>query len=124
MSVRFLVPLALVLLGTGGLRPPLARADDVSFERDVMPVLSRAGCSAGACHGNLNGRGGFKLSLKGENPAADFAALTRDMLARRIDRHRPDESLILLKATGKVPHEGGIRFSVRSTEYSVLRSWI
>jgi hypothetical protein len=124
MPLRFLAPLALVLVGTGGLRPPLAGAQEVSFERDVMPVLSRAGCNAGACHGNLNGKGGLKLSLKGEDPAADLAALTRDMLARRTDAHRPAESLMLLKPTGGVPHEGGIRFSKRSTEYSVLSSWI
>jgi hypothetical protein len=94
------------------------------FEREVMAVLSRAGCNAGACHGNLNGKGGFKLSLRGEDPAADFATLTRDMLARRIDVHRPDQSLLLLKATGQVPHEGGIRINLRSDEYSTLRSWI
>ena len=118
-AFRFLAPLALVL----HFHPP-ARAQEVSFERDVMPVLSRAGCNAGACHGNLNGKGGFKLSLKGENPESDLAALTRDMLARRTDPHRPAESLVLQKATGGVPHEGGIRFSARSTEYSVLSTWI
>jgi hypothetical protein len=100
------------------------QAADVSFERDVMPVLSRAGCNAGACHGNLNGKGGFKLSLKGEDPAADLAALTHDMLARRANPHWPGESLILLKATGKVPHEGGVRFSTASPEYQILLNWI
>src|SRR5438876_3996493 len=104
--------------------PSASAAADISFERDVMAVLSRAGCNAGACHGNLNGKGGFKLSLRGEDPALDRAALTRDMLARRADPHRRDESLILLKATGGVPHEGGIRFSKTSTEYAALRSWI
>src|SRR5438067_3897491 len=124
MPTRFLAPLALLLAGTGGFRPPLAGAADVSFERDVMPGLSRAGCNAGACHGNLNGKGGLKLSLKGENPAADRAALTRDMLARRTDPLRPAESLMLLKPTGQAPHEGGVRFSKNSTEYTVLRTWI
>src|SRR5205809_6202054 len=97
--------------------PLSAYAEPVSLRQDVMPVLSRAGCNAGACHGNLNGKGGFKLSLKGEDPAADLAALTRDMLARRTDPHRPAESLILQKATGGVPHEGGTHFSKASTEY-------
>ena len=101
-----------------------AVAADVSFERDVMAVLSRAGCNAGACHGNLNGKGGFKLSLRGEDPTADHAALTRDMLARRADPNRPAESLLLLKAAGKVPHEGGVRFSSLSPEYAVLNAWI
>jgi hypothetical protein len=104
--------------------PNAVRAADVSFERDVLPVLTRAGCNAGACHGNLNGKGGLKLSLKGEDIANDFAILTRDMLARRIDPIRPDESLILKKATAQVPHEGGARFSMNSGEYAILREWI
>lgn len=119
---RFL--LALTVVATGGLQPRLASAADVSFERDVMAVLSRAGCNAGACHGNLNGKGGFKLSLRGEDAVSDLAALTRDMLARRTDPQRPEESLLLLKATGKVPHEGGIRFASLSSEYAVFRNWI
>ncbi len=101
-----------------------AIAADVSFEREVMAVLSRAGCNSGACHGNLNGKGGLKLTLRGEDAALDLATLTRDMLARRTDRNRPDESLILLKATGGVPHEGGIRFSKLSPEYAILQDWI
>jgi hypothetical protein len=72
----------------------------------------------------LNGKGGLKLSLKGEDAAADFAALTRDMHARRTDPIRPDESLILKKATAQVPHEGGARFSTQSTEFARLRAWI
>ncbi|MBA4187075.1 MAG: hypothetical protein C0467_03570 [Planctomycetaceae bacterium] len=103
---------------------PITDAAEVSFERDVMPVLSRAGCNSGACHGNLNGKGGFKLSLKGEDPTTDIAALTREMLARRTDPHHPAESLLLLKGTGKVPHEGGSRFSPTSTEYAALHGWI
>lgn len=101
-----------------------ARADPVSFRQEVMPVLARAGCNQGACHGNLNGKGGFKLSLRGEDPAADRAAMTRGMLARRIDPLRPDDSLLLRKATGRVPHEGGPRFAVGSPEYRLLRAWI
>jgi len=104
--------------------PGLASAAPVTYERDVMPVLSRAGCNMGACHGNLNGKGGLKLSLKGEDPAADLAVLTRDMLGRRTDPHSPDESLILRKATGQAPHEGGVRFPRDSHEYTVLRTWI
>src|SRR5215212_10589213 len=98
--------------------------ESASFCHDVMPVLSRAGCNAGACHGNLNGRGGLKLSLRGEDPAADRATLTRDMLARRTDPLRPDDSLVLRKATGRVPHEGGPRFGPDATEYRLLRTWI
>jgi hypothetical protein len=104
--------------------PAAAAAGEVSFERDVLPVLTRSGCNMGACHGNLNGKGGLKLSLKAEDSAADFAALTRDMLARRTDPIRPPESLILKKATAQVPHEGGARFAQSSHEYNILREWI
>jgi hypothetical protein len=108
---------ALVLAGT-------ASAQAVSFRNDVMAVLSRGGCNMGACHGNQNGKGGFKLSLRGQDPAADFAALTRDTLGRRTDPHRPADSLILLKATAAVPHEGGRRFGPGAPEYDILRRWV
>jgi hypothetical protein len=101
-----------------------ASAQGVSFRNDVMAVLSKGGCNMGACHGNQNGKGGLKLSLRGENPGADFAALTRDALARRTDPHRPADSLILLKATAAVPHEGGKRFGADAPEYDLLRRWI
>jgi len=101
-----------------------APRSEAPFEREVMAVLSRAGCNSGACHGNFNGKGGLKLSLRGEDPAADFATLTRDMLARRTDPHSPDQSLLLLKAAGRVPHEGGVRFEKSSPEYAILRAWI
>ena len=104
--------------------PAAGGAADVSFRHDVMPVLARAGCNQGACHANLNGKGGFRLSLRGEDPAADLVTLTRDGLARRADPLRPAESLLLRKATGLVPHEGGPRFGVGSTEYRILHDWI
>ncbi len=115
MPLRWLLPLLLV---------SPAFAADVSFRNDVQAVLTRAGCNAGACHGNLNGKGGFKLSLKGEDADGDHAALTRGMLGRRTDTHKPADSLLLQKAIGQVPHEGGSRFTVRSTEYTVLRRWV
>jgi hypothetical protein len=102
--------------------PPLP-AQTVSFRNDVMAVLSKAGCNAGACHGNQNGKGGFKLSLRGEDPARDYAALTRDGLGRRTDRLHPAESLILRKPTATIPHEGGRRFAVGSPEYALLARW-
>src|SRR3954468_9449166 len=88
----------------------------VSFRNEVMAVLSRAGCNQGACHGNLNGKGGFKLSLRGEDADFDLKALSRDMLARRVAPNRPEESLVLRKAAGLVAHEGGPRFGTDSLE--------
>jgi hypothetical protein len=96
----------------------------VSFRHDVMAVLSRSGCNAGACHANLNGKGGLRLSLRGEDPALDLLTLTRGMNGRRVDPASPAESLILKKATGQVPHEGGTRFGPASREYAILRQWI
>src|SRR5579884_4534634 len=105
---------------------PAARvqAESVSFRNDVMAVLSRAGCNQGACHGNQNGKNGFKLSLRGQDPDFDLDALTRDTLGRRTDRLHPADSLILAKATGTVPHEGGKRFDRDSLEYRLLHRWI
>src|SRR5262249_8948071 len=95
----------IILLGVAALCPARGQ-EPVSFRQEVMAVLSRGGCNQGTCHGNLNGKGGFKLSLRGEDPAKDYAALTHDQLGRRINRVRPTESLLLLKATGRIPHEG------------------
>jgi hypothetical protein len=96
----------------------------VSYRNDVVAVLARAGCNQGVCHGNLHGKGGFKLSLRGQDPAADFAALTRDNGGRRTSRQTPESSLLLLKPTASVPHEGGRRFAVSSPEYRLLHRWI
>lgn len=99
-------------------------APPVGFGNEVMAVLSRAGCNQGTCHGSLNGKNGFKLSLRGEDPDFDYAALTRDTFGRRTNPLRPAESLLLLKATALTPHEGGKRFAVDSPEYHMLRDWI
>ena len=90
----------------------------------MVPVLSKAGCSAGTCHGNKYGKGGFKLSLRSQDPELDLLALTRDAAARRINSMEPDHSLLLLKPTTQVPHEGGLRFPKDSEEYRLLAQWI
>src|SRR3984885_11212315 len=103
------------------LTPAVSRADEpVSFRNEVMAVLSRAGCNQGICHGNLNGKGGFKLSLRGQDLEVDRDAMTRGMLGRRVNPLDPDASLLLQKASGQVPHEGGLRFAVGSNEYNLF----
>ena len=99
-------------------------AAEVSFRNDVMAVLSKAGCSAGTCHGNKNGKGGYKLSLRGQEPDLDYGTLTRESFGRRTNPLEPDQSLVLLKATAEVAHEGGLRFKKGSAEYEILRRWI
>jgi hypothetical protein len=96
----------------------------VSYRRDVAPVLARAGCNTGPCHGNAAGKGGFRLSLRGEDPAADWLAITHDAQGRRFDPARPEASLLLLKPTGRVAHEGGLRIAPGSNEERLLRDWI
>ena len=95
-----------------------------TFVRDVLPVLTRAGCNSGACHGALAGKGGFRLSLRGYNPAADHFAITREALARRADPLDPDGSLVLAKAVKSVPHGGGTRFDADSPHADTLRRWL
>src|ERR1051326_8980753 len=100
------------------------RAEPVSFRRDVMAALSVSGCNTGSCHGMPSGRGGFRLSLWGQDPAADYAQLTRDVFGRRTSRLDPDASLILQKALGRLPHEGGKRFAAGSLAHRILRTWL
>ncbi|MBI3414744.1 MAG: DUF1553 domain-containing protein [Verrucomicrobia bacterium] len=113
-----------MLFGGLLLAPVLSRADAVSFRNEVMAVLARAGCSAGACHGNASGKAGFKLSLRGQDPDLDFIALTRDQFGRRISLLEPEQSLMLLKPTTTLAHEGGKRFAPGSPEYEIVRRWI
>ncbi len=95
-----------------------------SFRNDVMAVLARSGCSLGTCHGNQNGKGGLKLSLRGQDPEADFITLTRQLASRRVNALIPGESLLLRKPSMQVPHEGGRRFASDASEYQILRNWI
>src|SRR5438105_5291537 len=105
------------LILSSGISSKGDESKEISFRNEVMAVLSKAGCNAGTCHGNKNGKGGFKLSLRGEDPETDYLALTRDLFARRLDPVEPEQSLILLKPTTQVAHEGGLRFKQGSQQY-------
>jgi len=96
----------------------------VTFECDVLPILARAGCNAGACHGKARGQNGFQLSLLGFDPDFDFAAITQEARGRRISPATPDHSLFLLKASGQVPHGGGRRLNQGDFRFEVLRRWV
>ncbi|HVG39274.1 MAG TPA: DUF1549 domain-containing protein [Pyrinomonadaceae bacterium] len=95
-----------------------------TFRNHVVPVLTKYGCNSGACHGSSAGKNGFKLTLRGYDPDADFAALTRQAAGRRVSLLEPEQSLLLLKPTMAVAHGGGQRFAVGSLEYKVLSEWI
>ncbi len=96
----------------------------VSLTRDVEPVLTRLGCNGGACHGAFQGRGGFRLSLWGFDPEADYASLVTAARGRRVFPAAPESSLLLLKPTLNVPHAGGRRLEADSEAYRILHAWI
>ena len=95
-----------------------------SYRHDVFPIFLRAGCNSGSCHGSSRGKDGFRLSLFGFDPAADYHRLTRELATRRLNLALPDESLLLLKSTGAVPHTGGKRIDLESDYYRKMRAWI
>jgi hypothetical protein len=100
------------------------QAPAISFRHEVLPVLTKAGCNSGTCHGTPSGKNGFRLSLRGYDPDSDLATLTRESQGRRIDPLDPEQSLLLLKATNRVPHEGGRRIAPEGDFYRLLREWI
>lgn len=110
-----------VIVGLGGVES--LRAADPLFGREVVPILYKLGCSTGPCHGSFSGKGGFRLSLFASDPEADYREV-RGILGRRINFQAPEESLLLLKPTGKVAHGGGVRLLPGSEEYQLLRRWI
>lgn len=95
-----------------------------SFALQVQAMLTKAGCNMGTCHGNANGKGGFKLSLRGEDVASDFEILTRQALGRRTNLESPAESLLLEKPLMVVPHEGGRRLEKEGLPYQVMLDWV
>ena len=101
----------------GALRP-------VGFVRDIEPLMGRVGCNQGTCHGSAKGKNGFKLSLRGYDPDYDYQALVNDLSGRRFNRVNVDDSLMLLKATAEVPHEGRQAIRPGSRYHALLRQWI
>jgi hypothetical protein len=126
LSLPCLPPIRAAALSTGIVLILAAggRGEDVLFRRDVMAVVSKAGCNLGGCHGNGSGKGGLQLSLRGQDPELDWLALTHDQSGRRVNPLQPENSLVLLKATAALAHEGGQRFAQDSPEYDILLRWL
>jgi hypothetical protein len=101
-----------------------AEAPPISFRHEVMPVFSKGGCNMGSCHGYSLGKNGFKLSLRGGDEAADYEALTQEFLGRRLNRHRPEASLLLRKGLGESAHRGGARMEAGDVMHETLLAWI
>lgn len=95
-----------------------------NFPVDVSAVLSKAGCNLGTCHGSLHGKAGFRLSLRGDDPAFDFRSVVRSQAGRRIDWLQPDQSLLLRKPSGRVAHRGGLRLPADSDDYQTVLRWL
>ena len=96
----------------------------ISFKLDVMPIFLRNGCNQGGCHGAARGKDGFRLSLFGFDPDGDHYRLTRELNGRRINLAIPEESLLVVKSIGKVPHTGGQKFAVGEQYYNDLVRWV
>ncbi|MDA0657909.1 MAG: DUF1549 and DUF1553 domain-containing protein [Planctomycetota bacterium] len=96
----------------------------VSFQHQVVPVFTKLGCNGGGCHGKASGQNGFRLSLLGFEPMEDFEHLVRESRVRRVSVAAAAESLLLLKATGVVPHGGGTRMKIGDPNYDVVHRWI
>jgi len=103
--------------GTGEAAP-------VDFRTDVIAALSRAGCNQGSCHGSPQGKNGFRLSLRGFDPDLDLQTLTRELGGRRVNPLTPDDSLILLKGSGRTRHQGGVAFHPSDPAYRTVRQWV
>ncbi len=123
--MRMLGKIGALALGITGVR-----GDDgggtpaVSFRNDVLPILARAGCSAGACHAKAGGQNGFELSIFAYDPESDYREIVFDARGRRLFPASPAHSLLLLKATNTVPHEGEERIVSGSAHYETLVRWI
>src|SRR3954470_1018348 len=100
-------------------------AGTLSFVNDVAPVLTKAGCNAGACHAKAGmGQRGFRMSLLGFEPAEDYEHIVKEGKGRRVFPGAPEQSLIVLKAANIVPHGGGKQLDPESAEYKTLVRWI
>ena len=122
MFRHLLFAAAIVLAGSW---PAIAEdPSSPSYHRHVTALFGRLGCNGGTCHGSVKGQNGFQLSLFGADPVADHRRLLRDHGTRRLNFLAPEQSLLLIKGAGLVPHGGGSRFRVGSAEYNLLRNWI
>jgi hypothetical protein len=95
-----------------------------NFENDLVPLMSRFGCNSSGCHGKAEGQNGFKLSVFGFDPAADYNALVKESRGRRVFPAVPTQSLLLRKVSGQTAHGGGVRIPAGTREYETIRAWI
>jgi hypothetical protein len=107
-----------------------------SFARDIGRILTQRGCNTADCHGSVKGKKGFKLSINALYPREDYAWIVEGGIYQvltteqtqprkpRIDRQKPGESLLLLKATAAVSHGGSERLAEGSADYQEMLDWV
>jgi hypothetical protein len=115
---------AIVLIALFQSNTAAAELANIGFATEVVPTLTKLGCNTGGCHGKAEGQNGFKLSLFGFEPPEDYDAIAKEARGRRVFVAAPEHSLLLLKATGSVPHAGGKRLDLKSEAYELLKRWV
>lgn len=120
----FVATLVLFIVTLASAQANMMTSETPQFLKDVAPILDKQGCSVGMCHGKFGGQGGFNLSLLTLNPESDYEPIVHHNRGRRINLLEPAQSLFLLKPTGQVPHEGGVRFEPGSDEALTILRWI
>ena len=103
---------------------PASGPVEISFPRDVVSILTTKGCNSSACHGSPAGQSGFKLSLYGSDPAADYKMIVEANAGRRIHRAAPEQSLLLRKPSFQLPHGGGHILTQQADEYKTMLKWL
>lgn len=120
VKINYIGRTASVPVEISGMKQPLKP----DYVRDVMPIVAKLGCNQGTCHGAKEGKSGFKLSLRGYDPLYDVLAFSDELASRRANIASPEHSLMLLKASGAVPHEGGQLTVPGELYYETLKAWI
>jgi len=123
-ALCFCAAIAGILLSLPKTRAAEPQSQSLNFENDIVPILSKFGCNASGCHGKAEGQNGFKLSVFGFDPPADYRAITMEGRGRRVFPAAAEKSLLLLKVSGGKPHGGGVRILPDRPEYETLRRWI
>jgi hypothetical protein len=91
---------------------------DSRYQRVIRPLLHKYGCDSGACHGGFRG-GGLYITRPDGRSLRDYQTLLE-----RVDHEHPEKSELVLKALGKVPHNGGRNIDEKSCDMARLLAWI
>lgn len=96
----------------------------VDFAREIEPILTKAGCNGGGCHGAQHGKGGFRLSLFAFDPASDYAQIVQSNEGRRVVPNDPERSIFLAKPALVMEHGGGERLKLHGRDYNRILTWL